>query len=437
VDCSSAPAGTAIQDEEYKYDNCNAPDVPSGFACNNALGRLTIARAVLQCGSSQTEVKRGRWYDYDAAARVARVAYATVTGSTIGTPAIMTNSYTAAGRLSSATSPINASFGTSYTYGLANGRVKEIKTTEATPSDIAATSSFYAFGPVRALTTPVTDGTRTLVQSLTRKLDGSLDVLDWRLDGGTPISLVNQTFLQTEAGLIAERRDAADRESARFYRYDSLLRMDCEARGKSSPPTYPTSANCVTSDPLLAGLHTFGNGQSATSPPDVRLTSFTRAQGASYVSPSVETSTYSSGSARVTGITRSTSSMVIGYDDLGRRTFENESFDSTRSKRSYTYLPNGQLGSISGRTSSNVRVSASILYDERGRPSTIAEYVDFVLADSYELFWDDADRLVAVNIIFATPRACGYRWSTSPRLLVGWQCIARMLVGIITISATR
>ena len=72
-----------VQDEEYHYDSCPAPDVPAGFACNHALGRLTIARAIVECapslvGTGDQLFTRGRWYDYDPAGRVARVAYATV-----------------------------------------------------------------------------------------------------------------------------------------------------------------------------------------------------------------------------------------------------------------------------------------------------------------------------------------------------------------------
>ena len=116
VDCASAPVGTPIDDEEYKYDSCSLPDVPPGFSCANALGRSTIARAVLQCGTSGQTIKRGRWYTYDAAGRVSAVAYATVTGSTVGWPATMYYSYTAASRMSQYTSPTNYQWGTHYDF---------------------------------------------------------------------------------------------------------------------------------------------------------------------------------------------------------------------------------------------------------------------------------------------------------------------------------
>jgi hypothetical protein len=414
VNCSTATIGTPIQDEEYRYDNCNAPDVPTGFACSNALGRMTIARAVLQCGSGGTTVKRGRWYDYDGIGRTAHVAYATVTDSTIGTPAIMDYSYTAAGRVSQYHSPINSIYGTQYTYLPSSGHVDSLKTTESTPSVITNGIAYHPFGPLSWLSLPVNDGYRTLKSFMAVKSDGSPDVLDWRMAAinfpqQQDIGLLNQYLYYSKAGLITERRDYADKPSARYYEYDALLRMKCEARGGLSPLMFASAADCNTSSTRLAGLFTYGNGESASSPPDVRLTAFSRSQDASYVSPSLENSSYSSGSSQVQGIARTGSSLVIGHDAFGRRSYEYDSFDSVRSRRDYTYLPNGQLGSISGSDSVNNTYSVSIRYDEAGHPLTIAEFASGAPRDNYELFWDDADRLIAVNITFGSQRACGAR----------------------------
>jgi YD repeat-containing protein len=231
------------------------------------------------------------------------------------------------------------------------------------------------------------------------------------------IALVYQSLAYTAAGLLKDRIDFGNYEQRRYYGYDALLRMTCEARGQTSTSTAPTAAHCVQSSALAAGLYTYGNGQSATSPPDVRLTSFIRAEGAastSYTSPAIETSQYSFGSSQVGSISRTGSTLTMSHDGLGRRSFEYDSFDSVRSRRDYNYLPNGQLGSISGRTPANVAYTTTIRYDERGRPLTINES----LGDMYELFWDDFDRLIAANIVFPTPRPCqgavcmytGMRW---------------------------
>jgi len=123
VNCASAPDGTPIQDEEYRYDNCtgDAPPLLGGgtFACSNALGKQTISRAVLQCSSGEV-IKSGRWYDYDSAGRVSSIGYATVTGSTIGAAAVSATTYTAAGRVLSSTNPITSVYGSKYTYAAAS-----------------------------------------------------------------------------------------------------------------------------------------------------------------------------------------------------------------------------------------------------------------------------------------------------------------------------
>jgi YD repeat-containing protein len=136
-DDGSTAAGTSIQNEEYAYDRCAADDLPAGVACTNGLGRLTLSRAIEQCGTHGEVIKRGRWYSYDALGRVSQVAYATVTGATIGAPAVMTYSYDSAGQLQSYTSPVNAAFGTRYQYGASDGRSASITTTADPGSPIA------------------------------------------------------------------------------------------------------------------------------------------------------------------------------------------------------------------------------------------------------------------------------------------------------------
>jgi hypothetical protein len=316
VDCASAPDGTPIQDEEYRYDNCTG-DVPAGFACNNALGKLTIARAIVQCSSGEI-VKRGRWYDYDSAGRVSRVGYAVVSGSTILTPSISTKSYPAAGRMSSATSPAASVYGTSYTFDT-NGLPTTISTSAGTL--IAYAASYRAFGPLKTLSTdsvqPVGSGSRRLKLTNTYRSDNSLQMLDWTMvgtGGASSIAILKDEMTYGPAGLLSLRRDLADNLSSRFYNYDPLLRMTCEARGSGS--TVPSSADCVTSSTRLAGLYTYGNGASAVQPPDVRLTSFIKGagtSGATYTSPSSsgETYTYLNGSGQTQQITRTGSSSIV------------------------------------------------------------------------------------------------------------------------------
>ena len=89
----------------------------------------------------------------------------------------------------------------------------------------------------------------------------------------------------------------------------------------------------------------------------------------------------------------------MGHDGLGRRAFEYDSLDAVRSRRDYTYLPNGQLGTIAGKTAGNVAWTVTMRYDERGRPLTIV----YSGGDSIELFWDESDRLIDTAITHASP----------------------------------
>ena len=89
----------------------------------------------------------------------------------------------------------------------------------------------------------------------------------------------------------------------------------------------------------------------------------------------------------------------MGHDGLGRCAFEYDSLDAVRSRRDYTYLPNGQLGTIAGKTAGNVAWTVTMRYDERGRPLTIV----YSGGDSIELFWDESDRLIDTAITHASP----------------------------------
>jgi hypothetical protein len=85
-----------------------------------------------------------------------------------------------------------------------------------------------------------------------------------------------------------------------------------------------------------------------------------------------------------------------------------------------TRICHGQPGTIEGRDATGIAVSTAVRYDEAGRPLTIAEYVNGMTRDSYELFWDDEDRLIATNISFATGRYCGSKWIYSTCTGVRW-----------------
>ncbi|MEO7730171.1 MAG: hypothetical protein ABIY55_04305, partial [Kofleriaceae bacterium] len=190
VDCSQVATGTAIDDAELRYDDCDPGDVPDGVTCSHAVGKLTMSRAIVQCGMAGAIVKRGRWYDYDAAGRVSRVAYASVAGAVIAPPAVMTYTYDAAGRLAAYGSPLNDAFGTRYTRGASDGRIAALSTTAATPVVIASDIAYRPFGRVTDIRTAsvqtATGGTRALVLHRTYRGDGELDGLAASFTGTAP-----------------------------------------------------------------------------------------------------------------------------------------------------------------------------------------------------------------------------------------------------------
>lgn len=396
VDCATAPAGTPIQDEEYVYDGCSVGDVPAGMSCSDSRGALVISRAIVECASGGQTLKRGRWYQFDSAGRVSNVGYANVLGGVIGPSLITTHTYTAASRKLTWTS-VSASSGTRYVLD-GSGRPITITTTGMAP--IAHNLTYRALGSLTGFGTPVSQPVgayaRTLTMSAGYRNDDSLNNVQWTLvpnDSSVPtIQLMAQTFGYSPAGLVMMRTDTADIEASRFYRYDSLLRMTCEARGTT---THPTSSDCVTSSARLAALFTYGDGQTASTPPDVRMTSFIKNAGAvkaRYTSPSIESSVYSNGSGQVQQVARNGSNLIIAYDGLGRRISEYDSRDATKSLRSYSYLPNGQLRSVTGKDATGTAYTFQVRYDAEGRPNTIAG------TRLYELFWDDEDRLIGASI---------------------------------------
>jgi len=350
-----APAGTPIQDEEYTYDGCATADRPAGVACANALGQRTISRAIEQCGTAGDVIKRGRWYDYDVLGRVHQVAYATTTGAVIGAPTVMTYDYDDAGRVQAYTSPLNAAFGTHYAYGASNGTVTSLSTTTDPGTPIAHNLTYRVFGTltgyVTASTQPVTGGTRTLAVANHYGGDDTLIGLtrSYVGDAASSIDLMQQTLSYTPAGLLQHRADAGDVGNARHYGYDALQRLTCELRGTGS------AADCTSNASGLAGLFRYGNGESAGSPADARLSAVRTAPGGA-AGAITETYSYAGGAGRPLAVARGDGDIVIGYDGLGRRVFDEQAVGSTsaraQSRRSYTY----------------------------------------------ELFWDDFDRLIAASI---------------------------------------
>src|SRR5207244_63794 len=127
---------------------------------------------------------------------------------------------------------------------------------------------YRAFGALTGLTTgsvsTVTGGTRTLTLANTFRSDDAQTLVNWTntcttgCPGAGSVAVLKQTLGFTPAHATSQRTDAADIVSSRYYGYDSLLRMTCEARGSGS--TQPSSSDCVTTSTRLAGLYTYNDG---------------------------------------------------------------------------------------------------------------------------------------------------------------------------------
>ncbi|MBP9204513.1 MAG: hypothetical protein KBG28_11140 [Kofleriaceae bacterium] len=360
------------------------------------------ARTHLHCSGGAT-VKRGRWYNYDAQGRVASVALAsqTTTGATSSYGTAVTMSYvtTPGGRTLEAGSPLNTGFGTAYTLSTSTGLPTSLTTKGGSP--VLSAISYQAFGGVSGYTTAVLVPTvnRTLKFQALYRSDGALSGLRWLLDGATDAWDLSQDFGYTKAGLLATRTETAltSKLTSRYYGYDALLRLTCEARGDAT--TQPAAADCGTKKLKMGGLFTYHDGASATAPPDVRSVAHIRR--ADYNTLDGDVSTYAGGSGQVQTFTRDaagSNTMVVGHDALGRRSFEYDAFDATRSRRDYTYLPNGQLGTITGQTPTNAAYVTSVNYDHEGRPLTMSFQTGSGVAILYEWYWDDSSRLISMRV---------------------------------------
>jgi hypothetical protein len=317
-----------------------------------------MSRTHLHCSANQL-IRRGRWYSYSAAGRVSRVSYASMTGSTYSTPNHMDYTYTAGGKLISYTSPLNAVMGTTVAaattggplFDAETGNPMAFKTTAgAFGATLVKSMTFQALGPMASMTTGVsystTFGTTTLQLDLGRRLDGALNQVYWysATPSAPPISGVitstsmRQQLAYTKAGFTKSRSEIAlsNKSTSRYYDYDALMRLTCEARGSST--AQPTSADCVSTDAQLAGLFNYHDGANAAQPPDVRNVSRIHRPGYANAAAG-DAYSYAGGSGKIVNISRGGNNLVLAHDVAGRRTRDEDSFDAARSRRDYTYLP--------------------------------------------------------------------------------------------------
>jgi hypothetical protein len=101
----------------------------------------------------------------------------------------------------------------------------------------------------------------------------------------------------------------------------------------------------------LRAAYTYSNGESNVGP-DNRLTA--EVHNAEYTSAQAEAYSYEANKNRLDSILLATGgpTLDIEHDDAGRRGADDDSsfrVGATDDRREYTYLPNGRLGTISGK----------------------------------------------------------------------------------------
>lgn len=384
VNCATAAPGTLIGDEEHVYDSCPTGQSPAGFSCSNTTGKLAITRNISHCESSTIQ-KYGRWYNYDGLGRVTEVAVAQMSGSSIGTPTTIDYAYTSGSRISSIATSLSPNQPTTYVYG-ALGKPSRVRQHDVsqypfTSHDFATEIGYRPFGPLSFFEAQ-TIGSRLQVG---HDLHYALQTLGWKF-------IAAYTYSYNGAGLMTYRQSQMGAAQSKFYRYDNLMRLTCEATGSGS--THPVAGDCSQTKPRVTTLLTYTQGQSASDPPDNRKTAFLKS--AAYTSPSLETYAYTSGSGKVTQVSRPTGgNVVMQYDALGRRTSDWLSTNQSGTQRTYGYYPNGLLASVNGALLQGGKYIATIRYDTENRPVRIETPA---LYETRELLWDDADRLLSQRI---------------------------------------
>ncbi len=379
VDCASAPSGTAIADSEYRHDDCDPADTPAGFTCTSGQGRLTVARALLGCVDGQVW-SRATWFAYDARGRVVKQAIAERRGTTLAPAYVASYEWTAGGQPRFVGNPLAPAYGTAFQYDT-TGRlvtVAESASSSFTSAQVIASLGSYApFGPARLL---------SLVGGIKRSkiLSSDYQPLGIAWAAASPWqSLFELSYAYDQAGKLRSRVDAVASGLAggtRYLQRDALGRIACESAQVITP-------GCTNG--LLRA--TYSDGESASLPPDQRRVVKTALPG---YAPA-DTYVFEPGTTRLARIDRGPNAPATVYtsDPLGRRTREEEP-SLPGSLRSYTYLPSGRLGGISGVDVDGHPYQLQLHHDADGR---VVLVVDAISGDVEEYFYDLRGHLVAAR----------------------------------------
>jgi YD repeat-containing protein len=404
VDCATAPAWAAISDEEYRYDDCLVGDSPAGFTCTNALGRRTMARKILSCNDRGAPMSEATWYSYDSMGRLSATASALKDDMGIGSPEVATFAYTPGSRLSSLGSPTSI-YDTKYSYSSQTGRVTAVKSGPGVGTPLASSFEYESFGPMRAFRVSFGSGMAIDDEFAADYSPKNRSITPFFTF--PPVQGYEMRSSYDAAGYLA-RFDVINSPSPQFvgskFDHDAIGRISCEyGVGESSCPVSATSSG-------LRAKYTFFAGASSTQPPDNRATSVHRL--GAYAPGIVDSAVYAASTNRIASLTRPGTGVgtTFSHDALGRRTSDVDDFAPT-SRRDYTYLPDGRLGTISGTGPDGPYVFAFV-FDADGRPAHVVKTVAGVVHLEYDLYYDLDDHLAFARVVDSRGASpITYRWT--------------------------
>jgi hypothetical protein len=391
VDCATASDGTPITDEEYFYDTCPTP-LPTDFTCGSfPAGHLTVARVKLHC-SSGSAFKRATWYQYGPTGRLATVAVAD--DSTMGMPFLTQYEWTSGGRARKIGNPLSGAYGMKYVYD-PTGQISEIRQTDAIESPYITAVTHAPFGPIAGYTTGALSGGQAMVIETGRYLDYSVQTKHAKRGG---VIIGGFTYMRDETGRVISRdsRWGGPAPLDRWYQYDRAGRLLCE--------TTTSQTECPDSGPALRTTLMYTNGQMGLAPNN--RSRAVLAAGTGVPPGATGNYSYSVGSNRLISV----DTLSLYYDAVGRRIKDDDSrfFDVNDDARTYTYLPNGRLGTIHGREAVSTAAgtdyfdyTVAIAYDHLGRvfswSYTTAGAPGGDGIEQYVVHFDNSDRILAVT----------------------------------------
>jgi RHS repeat-associated protein len=377
-DCADLPDGTAIDAIALEYDSCQSP--PAGFTCENASTRLASATIFHECRGHAAVYDR-RYLAYSATGLLETVAFESNVFGSATQPVLVNYSFAGPDGSMSERGLSIAETSTAYAFD-AVGQIAALN--DGLGASVITNLAYEASGAITSLQAP-----GALVMDRSANLDGSPHELRWTRG---PQVLLDASFEYYATGMVRKRTDAVDATRSRYYEYDRLLRLTCEARGDASGG--PGPSDCVEDTARVLGRFTYGSfdAQAAT---DGRTTALQRTGAAA---PGVvESYSFSPGTMRPLGsISGDVAVDIFTYDTAGRR-IRDEAYGVPESIREYSYWPSGRLRRVTGTTTSGAQYAISVTYDPYGHVGSETYSTDGVVAATRAFYWSPDGVLEAVH----------------------------------------